>query len=249
MILSIYEYLDSLNEGVYDPSILKCIFMAGGPGGGKSYVAKEIFGVGKGHFTSFTSSGLKMVNSDIAFEKGLKDNGINPKDLGRIEKEDPELWDAITYKPDSIRDKAKRLTQKQQSFYEASRLGMIIDGTGGVAEEIQTKKDRAESLGYDCYMVYINTSLEVALERNRQRNRTLPDDLVTSIWKSVQENLGKFQIMFGSNFKIIDNTVYKPIDKSIQSAVDSFLRQPIQNHIGKRWIEHAKLLKRANLIK
>ena len=33
---------------------------------------------------------------DVLFEKGLKDNGIDPKDLARIEKEDAELWDKIT---------------------------------------------------------------------------------------------------------------------------------------------------------
>ena len=32
-----------LTEGVDDPGILKCVFMAGGPGSGKSYTAKEIF--------------------------------------------------------------------------------------------------------------------------------------------------------------------------------------------------------------
>src|SRR6056300_1364935 len=144
--------VDILTEGVDDPGILKCVFMAGGPGSGKSFTAKEIFGVGKGLTQSFSASGLKVVNSDTAFEKGLKDNGINPKDLARIEKEDPELWDKITGK-DSIRSKAKELTKKQQNFYEAGRLGMIIDGTGDEVSKIKKKKQHAEKLGYDCYMI------------------------------------------------------------------------------------------------
>ena len=102
-------FIQMITEGVDDPGILKCIFMAGGPGSGKSFTAKEIFGVGKGLTQSFSVGGLKIVNSDTAFEKGLKDNGINPKELGKIEKEDPELWDKITGK-DSIRSKAKELT-------------------------------------------------------------------------------------------------------------------------------------------
>jgi hypothetical protein len=63
-------------EGVDDPGILKCIFMAGGPGSGKSFTAMEIFGIDKRLKTSFSHTGLKTVNSDSAFEKGLKDNGI-----------------------------------------------------------------------------------------------------------------------------------------------------------------------------
>ena len=242
-------FIQMVTEGVDDPGILKCVFMAGGPGSGKSFTAKEIFGVGKNALASVSVGGLKLVNSDTAFEKGLKDNGIDPKDLGRIEKEDPELWDKITREPGSIRGRAKELTQKQQAFYEAGRLGMIIDGTGDEVQKIKKKKQHAESLGYDCYMVFVNTSLDVALERNRNRDRTLSDELVTDIWKACQDNLGKFQTIFGGNFVIVDNTVYKPVNKSVQKAVDSFLRKPTYNHIGKKWIENARALKKARLIK
>jgi hypothetical protein len=40
-------FIEMITEGVDDPGILKCVFMAGGPGSGKSYTAMEIFGVGK----------------------------------------------------------------------------------------------------------------------------------------------------------------------------------------------------------
>jgi hypothetical protein len=256
-------------EGVDDPGVLKCVFMAGGPGSGKSYIANEIFGVGHKVVSSVAASGLKLVNSDPAFEKGLKDNGINPKDLGRIEKEEPELWNMITAKTNtSIRGKAKELSDKQKAFYEAGRLGMIIDGTGDEVTKIKKKKDHAESLGYDCYMVFVNTSLEVALSRNAGRDRTLPEDLVKKIWKDCQNNLGAFQGMFGSNFIIVDNTSYsknvytstnkktgnvstydKPIASNIQKSIDQFLRKPIYNPIGKKWLLNARALKSAGLLK
>ena len=83
-------------EGVDDPGILKCVFMAGGPGSGKSFTAMEIFGIDKKLKSSFSSTGLKSVNSDSAFEKGLKDNGIDPRKLADIEKNDAELWYKIS---------------------------------------------------------------------------------------------------------------------------------------------------------
>ena len=97
-LLNIKESLleQMIIEGVDDPGILKCVFMAGGPGSGKSFTAMEIFGIDKRLKQPFASTGLKSVNSDSAFEKGLKDNGIDPKDLARIEREEPELWDKIT---------------------------------------------------------------------------------------------------------------------------------------------------------
>jgi ABC-type dipeptide/oligopeptide/nickel transport system ATPase component len=242
-------FIQMITEGVDDPGILKCVFMAGGPGSGKSFTAKEIFGVGKNSLASVSVGGLKLVNSDIAFEKGLKDNGINPKELGKIEQEDPELWDKITKGDTSIRGKAKSITKKQQDFYEAGRLGMIIDGTGDEVQKIKKKKQHAESLGYDCYMVFVNTSLEVALERNRNRDRVLSDELVTEIWKACQNNLGAFQSIFGGNFVIVDNTVYKPVNKNVQKAVDAFVRKPLYNQIGKKWVANARALKNVNLIK
>ena len=243
-------FVEMITEGVDDPGILKCIFLAGGPGSGKSFTANEIFGVGKGAFNSVSAGGLKIVNSDTAFENALKKNGISPKELGTIDK-DSDLWDTIAGEEnsDSIRNKAKRLTQQQQAFYEAGRLGMIIDGTGDEVTKIKKKVERAEALGYDCYMVFVNTSLEVAKARNTKRDRTLPEDLVTQIWKACQENLGKFQTLFSGRFVIVDNTEYKPVAKSVQQQVDAFLRKPIYNQIGKKWIQTARMLKNANIIK
>ena len=244
---SILEQL--IIEGVDDPGILKCVFMAGGPGSGKSFTAMEIFGIDKRFKSSLSSFGLKSVNSDAAFEAGLRKNGIDPKDLARIEKEEPELWDTITKDPNGIRNKAKQLTQKQKAFYEAGRLGMIIDGTGHDYGKIDKLKKHSESLGYDNYMVFVNTSLEVAKERNLKRDRVLPDNLLTKSWQDVQNNLGKFQNLFGNNFRIVDNTVYKPIAPDVQKAVNSFIRKPVYNKIGQKWIDTARALKNANLIK
>ena len=72
-------FIEMITEGVDDPGILKCIFLAGGPGSGKSKVSREIFGI-QG-VTSFSASGLKSVNSDTAFEAQLKKNGIDSKEL------------------------------------------------------------------------------------------------------------------------------------------------------------------------
>jgi predicted kinase len=250
-LLNIKEALleQMIIEGVDDPGILKCVFMAGGPGSGKSFTAMEIFGIDKRLKASFSSTGLKSVNSDSAFEKGLRDNGIDPKDLARIEREEPELWDKITGTPGGIRDRAKQLTKKQKKFYEAGRLGMIIDGTGHVYSKIAKNKKYAESLGYDTYMVFVNTSLEVAQERNKNRERVLPDDLLEKSWSDVQNNLGKFQNLFGGNFRIVDNTVYKPIAKQVQKAVNAFVRKKVYNPIGKKWIQTARALKNKKFIK
>ena len=56
-----------LDEGLYDPGIFKAFFMAGGPASGKSFIASNVF----------TGTGLKFVNSDVIFEKGLRTARLN----------------------------------------------------------------------------------------------------------------------------------------------------------------------------
>ena len=51
-----------LVEGYRDPGIFKAVFLAGGPGSGKTYIAKGLFGIPDK--VNVSQSGLKMVNSD-----------------------------------------------------------------------------------------------------------------------------------------------------------------------------------------
>jgi hypothetical protein len=237
-----------LNEGVDDPGILKCVFLAGGPGSGKSRVAGDLFGIQE--ISSFSEAGYKLINSDTAFEAQLRKSGIDPKDLGKIEKENPELWKYITEDPNGQREKGKKITNAQKAFYEEGRLGMIVDGTGDDTAKIKRQKEHAESLGYDTYMVFVNTSLEVAQFRNSKRGRVLPADLVTSIWKECQHNLGAFQTIFGGSFRIIDNTNDGDnLTPEITKAVGDFIKQRLYNPIGIQWVATARALKNANLIK
>ena len=164
-----------LQEGVYDPNILKAFFLAGGPGSGKSYVVKR--GTG--------GLGLKIVNSDDVLEKYIKDAGLSLK-MPKSE-EEPR---------DKLRAKAKAVTDARQANYVEGRLGLIIDGTGKDYDNITGKAQKLRLLGYDIHMIFVNTSLDVALERNAARKRTLRPDIATKSWKSVQTNMGKFSQFF-----------------------------------------------------
>ena len=224
-----------VGEGVYDPGILKAFFMAGGPGSGKSYVATELFDFPKGKVGSVSyATGLKLVNNDNAFEKGLKDAGYNAGDLADLAK-DPEKWAEVMV----IRDKAKKLTRGLQDNYLNSRLGQVIDGTGKDFDKISKTRDIYQNLGYDTYMVFVNTSLEVALERNQMRERKLEDKMVEKMWKEVQNNLGHFQKLFGSDkMLIVDNSAYgEDLLDQAEKQINKNLGTPIQNPLGKRWIQ------------
>ena len=229
-LLERYAYLA---EGVDDPGVLKCVFMAGGPGSGKSYVAGELFAVTPRFRASFSTYGLKLINSDVAFEVALRQNGINPKDLATLA-DHPDEWKRLM----AIRDKAKSLTQTQQRYFEAGRLGLIIDGTGDDYRKIETKMRHAQALGYDCYMIFVNTTLDTAQARNAKRSRSLPAQLVKDIWTDVQKNAGAFQRLFGpTHFTIVDNENESNALHAADKQIRRWMRAPISNPIGKRWFE------------
>lgn len=212
-----------LDEGVHDPSIFKAVFLAGGPGSGKSYVASKLTG---GH-------GLKLVNSDDAFEHLMKRAKMDLNMVGMTKKE-------IT-KKDKIRAKAKTITAAKKAQYIDGRLGLVIDGTGRDFHKIAFQKEQLNELGYDTYMIFVNTSLDVALERNASRARKVDEKLVKKFWQDVQTNMGKFQALFtSSNFKIIDNSTFVTDEKIWSKAwkeVMKFARDKIINPIAKAWIE------------
>ena len=101
-----------LREGVYDPGIFKAFFLAGGPGSGKTFVTRSAFG----------GTGLKLVNSDAAFERGLKKAGLSLK-----------MPDQEEYFRNIVRAKAKMTTATQLDTYIQGRLGLVIDATDALS--------------------------------------------------------------------------------------------------------------------
>ena len=213
-----------LQEGVYDPNILKAFFLAGGPGSGKSYVVKRTTG----------GLGMKIVNSDVQFEKKLKDAGLST-DLREL---DPTTRD-------NIRARAKEITKKQKANYVEGRLGLIIDGTGKDYDKIAKQATQLKQLGYDVHMIFVNTSLDTALERNATRDRKLPDSIVTKSWNDVQKNLGKFSQYFRRNFIVVDNNDAKEdVFGQVYKQVMSLAKSKVQNPMGQKWIANAIAMKR-----
>lgn len=237
---------NKIEEGVHDPGILKAFFMAGGPGSGKSFVASELFGFPKQAVGSVSyRTGLKLVNNDNAFENYLKKAGLSAGKLADYAK-DEDKWAEVMV----IRDKAKGITKRLQDNYINGRLGQVIDGTGKNFDKIKGHRSLYQDFGYDTYMVFVNTTLEIALERNQMRERVLPDAIVEKMWKEVQANLGKFSRLFGKqNMIIVDNSSYEDSEKILNHIEKEIMRRvnnPIKNYLGKRWIEEQTTLRDKN---
>lgn len=216
------RFREFLEEGVHDPGIFKAIFLAGGPGSGKTFVA--------GKTLPNAAFGLKIVNSDQALEYLLKQSGLSS--------------DMLTLTPAELerfaekRAQAKGITAARKKGFLRGRLGMVIDGTGRHFNKIQREREELRSFGYDTFMVFVNTSLDVALERNRARPRRVSEKVVKEAWNEVQNNIGKFQALFGAgNFIIVDNNnITEDIVLKTFKAAKKFTRKPPQSRLAKAWI-------------
>ena len=202
---------------------------------------------------------MKLVNSDAEFEHLLKKYGLETAGWETL---DIDQWPEPVYqmatgqtssgekadlKHMSIRDKAKGLTKKRLKNYTDGRLGVIIDGTGHNYGKIAKQKREMEELGYETFMVAVNTSLDVAKKRNATRKRALPEDVLVKSWSDVQNNLGSFQGLFKSNFRIVDNSKFlKPkqaqtkFAKIMGDGLNKFVTKSVKNPIGKIWIKNQK---------
>lgn len=222
-------------NGVYDPGALKAIFLAGGPGSGKSYTSNRLFGVPQASvFVLSSSSGLKIVNSDPYFELFLKQSGIDPKSLRSMS---PPEFAALGEGEKSPRRRASRVRESFLRTWLKGRIGLILDGTGYNFDYVKDQSDELRALGYDTMMLFVDTSLEVALLRNQIRGRSLPDENVIDAWEHVQANREAFRDYFGAkNFVEVDATKDGPIPATIHAAAAAFVRRPVVNPIGQQWI-------------
>ena len=138
---------------------------------------------------------------------------------------------------DVARDRAKELTTFQRRNFVRGRLGLIIDGTGKDFNKIAYQARELEGFGYDTHMIFVNTSLDVALQRNKERDRSVPEPIAVKSWNAVQRNIGKFSNFFKGNFIIVDNNDKdEDMMQQVFKRVRALAKKKVRNQRGLQWI-------------
>jgi predicted kinase len=175
-----------LDEGVNDPGIFKAIILAGGPGSGKTVVARAL---------GLASMGLRVVNSDMYFMHLMKRKGLSLK----MPANEFEAREAARYA-------SKAVTDKRLESLVNARLGVIVDSTSGDQKKTTKIIQMLKKSGYDIKVIFIEVSLEVARARNKKRSRTLPDAVVEFSWKGANKVKPTLKTLVGgANYHEIDN--------------------------------------------
>lgn len=223
-----YMMEDLITEGVYDPGTFKAVFFSGGPGSGKSTVVDKL---------SLKALGLKLVNTDKAFENGLKKAGMTL-----------DLRGADFTKVDPIRARAKAITGKNMDRYIEGRLGMIFDTTSANLTKVKAYKDMLDKLGYESKMIFVNASLDNAQKRNQMRPRKLPQEIVKQDWDKAQKNARDLHKIFGKDFvEIANDDDFKTLERkatSLYSKLMGWTTKFPSNKPALKWKEQELMAKK-----
>ena len=188
----------------------KVIFLAGGAGSGKSNVVKKL---------GLEEQGFKIVNSDISLEWLKKNSGL-PENMNDLTREQlSELG--------RLQAQSRRISKGKMMKYQGNADGVVVDGTGGSIKAMQKLVNEFKEKGYDVSMVFVETSLETALDRNRKRKeRSLLDKIVIKNHEAVQGNKEGFKEMFGERFMEVktDNlTQADPMPADLTQQMNDFV--------------------------
>ena len=194
----------------------KAVILAGAPGAGKGYILRGL-----------DLGGLKTMNVDDIYVPLLKKANIT--------------LDLKNATPEERSEQAKQMAAANKQFKGeleqviAGRESFILDGTAASYKKTAELKSELEEAGYDTFMLYVYTDLERSLSQNQDRyfksggeDRSLAPAIVMRTWKSVTDNLPKYEELFGNNFVAVANTLddrMQDIDKIIKKYLEPFTPQ------------------------
>ena len=209
-----------LNEGVYDRWTFKAVFLAGGPGSGKTVTKKKLL------------HNFKDLDPDALSVLKMKKEKIST-DFSKRTKEEEKRRDEI-----HTQAKEQMLGGRQKSVING-RLPVVIDRTGADFPGLEMHKKMLEGLGYETKMIFIDTPIEIAASRNIQRPRKMRPDLLKNFHKMVRSNVEKFKRLFGGDFYRLDGT--KPISEMKEELnvmwkkIAKWMDRPVKNKAAEEW--------------
>ncbi len=223
----------------------KVIFMAGGPGSGKSHVINQlglrqrmrVINPDDQYEAAMKAECIPMDRASLMDEyKPLKDEYLSAEESGdleamsRIRPEYERLRDILSRNM-TLFTQARSQAKKDAAACCLNKVDYIVDGTGGQLREISQQVEKAKEAGYDFAMIYVHVPLEESQRRNYERSkqpepgRTLTTKTVKRSWEAVNRNKQAYEEMFGNNFFYVVNTREESEESinSVRSNLSRFL--------------------------
>ena len=209
-------------DGRYDPNIFKAIFVVGASDASKSYMIDKL---------ALTSNGLKLLETVAAFTVVLK-KITDTLNLAHI-----------NYSVDVIgpvSNKVKDINYRSLDRFVEGRMGLILSGTASDISTIKKHYTQLKEVGYDQYVIFVNTNLETTLKLNiANAALSIPGDIAIIKWYRHSSQMGMLFSVFGNEYCGIDNSEGLDITENIQNAqitVTRWITAPL-TYVAKLWIK------------
>ena len=170
----------------------KIVITAGSPGSGKSTVSKLILG------------GLGFSNRDI------DDMLVYLLKREKMRASMTDYTPEELKKTDELRGKTFSWIEKSQDYDLKRGRGFIVNTTGANFGYTMSLVKKFKEAGYEVKMLFVDCSLETALERNRKRPRAIPENVLKQKHAQVSDNLEKYRAAFGGDFHYYNSDENKP---------------------------------------
>jgi len=222
----------------------KMIFLSGLPGGGKSTLLRQL-----GIEDQFTNCNIDnffepslMPNLGTKNLHDMKDNFfkwhyLRKEKLAQGQELTPE--EIYEYEEASRKNRLERqlfmtaINQFKEQIGEVCGVGanFIIDGTAINAARTAADKEKYESMGYDCAMIFVDidpeTSVERNIERGRSGGRSIHASIIEDMGPKMAANVDTYSELFGENFFVVSNRgsfeEYKEAIEEIRPGVEVFM--------------------------
>jgi predicted ABC-type ATPase len=214
----------NFSEGVEDPYIFKAVFMAGGPGSGKSEFRNAIF----------SGTGMKIIDPDEIRSMFLKLN--KPGDY--------DVYSDIVRK-----QRSNYLDQRLGVIFDttASWFPSVLQIT-------EKFKSIGYDVGMVYVYAPVEVAKKRVDRRAELTGRTVPDDVFQDRHQNLKSNIQNYKNLFGDAFWTIDNSMDNSDTSNISTKntsvirqVKSWLRLPPSTEVANQWIETEKLKKKRTM--
>ena len=170
------------------------VVIAGGPGAGKSFITKNLINL----------NNVKEFNVDQV-------RVMTAKKLWGDEWEEKisteEGYDEILRRTFTTSDPRNLTVKFLKQFLQSERdqeVNVVYDAGGGQEQVMKDIHELAKENGFNTTLVYVRTPLDIAQERNIERPRSLPPEMVAQYHQQVKDNMRNMIPIF-DNVWTVDN--------------------------------------------
>jgi len=208
--MNISKYFDFINEVKminFDKKEGNFVVIAGGPGSGKDFISNNFINL----------SGYKVFNVD-AFRVFIAKKWWGDRWREKISTEDG--YDRILKHSHTTSDPRNVTIKFLKQFLKIERSylpNIVYNAGGGQVDVMRTIHGLAKAVGYETSIIYVEADEKIALIRNKERDRTLPDRMVIDYRDRVEAGK-KEMIQLFDNVWSVDNSEYST-NRSIRDNI------------------------------